>query len=119
MDWHNSKWDREAVALRGRGTFKALHVVNKGAADAYVMFFDAIDVPRSGSIPLRAWALPGTGSATIEQTLDHEVLAGGRDVDQGIVIVVSSTIESFTAVADRDFLIEVGFDVKGKNSATL
>ena len=80
------------------GKLLGLLVSNVSATAGWAQVFDGYAAPASGSVPILNIALAASGSPGSQNSLDCSVF-NCIDVKQGIVIVLSSTINTYTAVS--------------------
>lgn len=77
------------------------------AATQYVLMFDGREVPGSGAVPILALDCQTNTLRGVSYT------PNGRKFFEGLVLVTSSTPDTFTANTTADVLIDVQYDFLG------
>ncbi len=103
---NNGDDDNDYVAHQGRCRVFDVVASYSGAAKVYLQLHDLAAQPANGAKPL-AWAeLDNSGAAPALHTGSLS-WAGGRVMQLGIFVAISSTPDTFTTVAGNDTIFDV------------
>lgn len=96
-----------AQVVKGKGILESLIVTNNSETAAVVMIFDADGLPANGATPILRFGLPANGDYPATATLDTDI-----PVERGAVVVISTSIETFTVSEETAFFYAEASDEK-------
>ena len=84
----------QVVTSHAANLMKLEYTIAAGATGGYLQLHDSLDVPASGAVPLKSWTY------VAEEVQYKEFKNGELHVSTGLVLVLSSTKGTYTALAD-------------------